>query len=622
MKRIYKKLAWGLVAALAVASTACEDFDQMNKNPGGITADKVQPMYLLSPYLVQSTLNADLWQRIENLGTEHFSQYFINEPKYENQTCQCNDSWSVWYWNQAYTWITNLNKVIEICDPETTINRNNIQQAARVWKVWVYTRLTDYFGDVPYFEVNKTYGAAPKYDKQEDIYRDMLKELAEASAAFNDRGYDELGGSADPIFNGDISRWIQLANTLRLRLAMRVSYADPTLAKQEAAAAVAAPGGFITEDVTVWKQRDYYQNIGANLFYTFPHYWGKSLAMSRSMERVLTNLGGIAVTKPANRTEPKKPYTEWTVTPEAVTWYKDSIPAVVDPRGLIMFDVTSAGTLASYSRTRETVNGKKVWKYTADYRGRWSGIEAGMPVTEANEPNNNCVNNSRLGSFFITPQRPDNYLASSDAPTDAELVVAEARDQILVYANEVDFLLAEACIRGYISGDAKTHYENGIRKSMKFYNRDKTLITDATIDAYLASTMKNQMGTSVAFNDSEGSDTDETNYNSKLHKIITQKYIAGFPEAGFEAWADYRRTGIPALDPMRGAVTGSVKEWNADDWKGSLRRIQYPMDEHNLNPNIDEALQRMGGTDAVSARMWWDARTTIVKVPKTPYENK
>lgn len=191
---------------------------------------------------------------------------------------------------------------------------------------------------------------------------------------------------------------------------------------------------------------------------------------------------------------------------------------------------------------------------------------------------------------------------------------SESLDEVVVTALGIK---RQAKALGYavqdVKGDAKTYYENGVRKSMQFYNRDKELISNNVIDAYLRSTSKNLMGTSPAFNDSEGGDTDETNHNSKLFKIIIQKYLALFPEGSQEAYNDYRRLGIPALDPMPGLVEKAVQNVGAWDWQGSVRRLTYPAIENDVNTaNIKEAIDRMGGKDETSTRMWWDARQSIV----------
>ena len=186
-------------------------------------------------------------------------------------------------------------------------------------------------------------------------------------------------------------------------------------------------------------------------------------------------------------------------------------------------------------------------------------------------------------------------------PDTKDATIYRNHPQTLMYVNEVSFLLAEAAWRGWITGSAKDFYERGIRESMSVVN-----IEQDKVDSYLQSTMKNGYGVSVKFDDVDN------NRNTQLDKIITQKYIGGFPYNGFEAWNDYRRLGIPTLDPFAMPAEGSVQEKGAMDWKGSLRRVIYPTGETIKNAeNYKEAAARYEFGDNTKSRMWWDARKTI-----------
>jgi hypothetical protein len=148
---------------------------------------------------------------------------------------------------------------------------------------------------------------------------------------------------------------------------------------------------------------------------------------------------------------------------------------------------------------------------------------------------------------------------------------------VMLYA-ESAFLRAEAALRGWGPGTAQEWYEEGIRASMQHFG-----VTDAAaIDAYLARP-------GVAFAEA---DTDE----ARLERIITQKWIALFTD-GFEAWAEYRRTGYPRLQPIPtpGETDGAVPS-----------RVLYVQEEYNTNrANVEAAAARIGG-DRMTTRVWWD----------------
>jgi Starch-binding associating with outer membrane len=160
---------------------------------------------------------------------------------------------------------------------------------------------------------------------------------------------------------------------------------------------------------------------------------------------------------------------------------------------------------------------------------------------------------------------------------------------------ELQFNIAEAINRGWISGNATTYYENGIRSSMSFYgitDGASISITDQDTDAVLATTtvsVTNYLAqTSVAY---------AGNNITGLNQILTQKYLAFFQNSGFEAFYNYRRTGIPAFHAGPGTGNTGVipKRW------------LYPSDESFYNEaNLKAALTRQftTGVDDVNNDLW------------------
>lgn len=118
---------------------------------------------------------------------------------------------------------------------------------ARIWRVWIYHRLTDLFGDVPYFDAAKgptEQNYTPKYDDQKAIYMDMLKELDEA-AQHLDPAFPSFG-SSDLIYNGDVVKWKKFAYSMMLRLGLRLTKVENDTAEKWVKKAI--DGGVITED--------------------------------------------------------------------------------------------------------------------------------------------------------------------------------------------------------------------------------------------------------------------------------------------------------------------------------------------------------------------------------------
>lgn len=173
-------------------------------------------------------------------------------------------------------------------------------------------------------------------------------------------------------------------------------------------------------------------------------------------------------------------------------------------------------------------------------------------------------------------------------------------------AAETMFLKAEAALKGWISGDAKTYYEDGIRLSMEQYGvgtaETEKYINDNTSTP--ASHSKDPRGDKYDYSRKstvtvswEGANNDE----EKLERIITQKWIANFP-MGLEAWAEFRRTGYPELAP---AIDNLSKGVITDNFRG-MRRLSYPYTEKDYNrANYDAAVQALGGKDDASVDLFW-----------------
>jgi hypothetical protein len=142
-------------------------------------------------------------------------------------------------------------------------------------------------------------------------------------------------------------------------------------------------------------------------------------------------------------------------------------------------------------------------------------------------------------------------------------------------ASETAFNIAEGINRGWTTGDAAAHYTNGITQSMKFYG-----VQQEDIDAFLL-----QPSVTYAGNNATG-----------LNQILTQKYVAFFQNSGWQAYFNYRRTGVPVFD---------VGPANENGAKIPLR-FTYPQSEYTNNGiNVKEAVQRQfGGSDTRNDVMW------------------
>lgn len=236
-----------LLATLSMFS--CTDkFDELNTDKTKLTeldAVGVGNAFAAAQYRsVQAS-----WQTFQSLFADLQSQYYanvaINFPSDRNVMV---GSWLNGAWNGFYSSaIPPILGVLENTKPGGSAANPAIYAIANIWKVQMYLPRTDYWGPIPYSKV----GSGEKiveYDAQDAIYKDFFASLKQATAdlqAF--RGTTVSLGANDQIYGGNVDKWIRFANSMRLRLALRVSAVDPAMAKAEAEAAVA--GGVLENNV-------------------------------------------------------------------------------------------------------------------------------------------------------------------------------------------------------------------------------------------------------------------------------------------------------------------------------------------------------------------------------------
>ena len=134
---------------------------------------------------------------------------------------------------------------------------------AQVIKVAAMHRVTDAFGPIPYSQIGANGEIATPYDSQEVTYDTFFEELNAAIATLNEHPNEQLVPTADYIYKGDVKKWIKFANSLKLRLAIRIAYANPVKAQQMAEEAVKPANGGVIEsnaDNATWNYFETSQN--------------------------------------------------------------------------------------------------------------------------------------------------------------------------------------------------------------------------------------------------------------------------------------------------------------------------------------------------------------------------
>ena len=394
--------------------------------------------------------------------------------------------------------------------------RANIYQMSRIWKAYVFMVLVDTYGDVPYFDAAKGYSDGINLPKYDDQKLIYDDILKELDEATKALDATKSIESGDLFYKGNIAQWKKLGNSLLLRAAMRYTKVDEAKAKTYVAKAIDPANGGVMTANT--------DNalIAFNSTFNSPN-----ANFFQGTER-----GNVYLGKP----------------------FVDYLKTTGDPRSRVIAVKYELPANPIATAGKEDTD-------PANQQGAPYGYNESTISTEPNFP-------GKSGSAFKYSQINRRTLGKIDAP---EFFVTYAQTQLL---------LAEAAQRGYITGDAKTYYETGVRahmNQMAQYDVSAAIPT-ASQDTYLTA---NPFATATA-----------------LNQINTQYWIASFLN-GSEAWANFRRSGFPALtkNPYPGADP-SVKDF--------IRRLVYPVLEKSVNTaNYNAAVARQG-PDELGTHIFWD----------------
>ena len=243
-----------IVGVLALSLfTAC-DFQKVNTNEfellpeeglmdgisigGPITA--MQKCVFPVGTQADGTSVANRYQTAYNLAADCWSGYFGQNNNWggpNNLNYFLKDGWVASSYTESYSTIVPLWQDLK---GKTETQFPEVFALAQILKISAWHKATDMFGPIPYKEAGKGLITVP-YDSQEEVYKAMFKELSDAIEVltkYADNGNSKLLPNADAVYAGDVHKWVVYANSLMLRLAMRVYYADAALSKKYALQAV------------------------------------------------------------------------------------------------------------------------------------------------------------------------------------------------------------------------------------------------------------------------------------------------------------------------------------------------------------------------------------------------
>lgn len=528
MIKILKKIALIIGVITILLQTSCEkDFEKMNTNPNAYTSPDINLLFTYS--IIEAAggpgyTNNPLYYNCKLAGA--FMQYFASlntwqwtGDKYLKKTSYDDALYNGTYAQQVKEVIQSISLTKN--DPEL-VNKLAIN---RIWKVYIFHRATDFYGDIPYFEAGKGFlerTFKPKFDKQSDIYADMLKELEEAALQLTP--LKPTFGTSDFIYNGDVNKWKTFSYSLMLRLGMRLTKVDPALAETWVKKAIT--GGVMK----------------SNSDNAFLRHSTGTLMNVYSEGSEMTAGEGVPPSSKGNG------YGKMSKT------FVDQLKTTNDPRS--PFYIT-------------------LWEGNAD--------PSKMPVSTLISTQKGLPNG--YDASTIKSVYPD-WVSNVDMPKISEInlntVSNYSTPTVFLQYAEIELLLAEAALRGWKSGNVKTHYDNAVRASMLIESiyPGGIRVDPIKIDEYLVA---NPFLTGT--------------FDEQMKQIHTQFWVCLFMN-NIEVWANYRRTGYPALIPTN---------YPSNETGGKIpRRVPYPSSEASRNPDNYKAAVDRQGPDLFTTRVWWD----------------
>lgn len=542
-------------ALLAGISSSCSDSYMEDLNTDKSKANSIDPNAQLTTAELQTYGDLGMVEIYRNY-LYAFTQQLMgcwNTTNYGGRhTVDNNEMGRIWtsFYPKA---IKNLTDAIHRSAEDE--NRKNINAILRIYRVYMMSVITDIYGDAPYSEAGLGYLKEiynPKYDTQEDIYNDFFTELKDAASAL-DAANDRITG--DVIYNGDVAKWIKLANSLRLRYAMRISDVAPEKARKEFEDALTSEGGVLTSgsDDALIKYMDISFSFGQD---SYTDYRGNALSQL------------LFGNDPANNPS------------YLCSTFFNQLYNTKDPRTFMIARFYYDGLMSQTSPDNRI-------DLTDEITGKGIAMNPCQPGAFSYDPWPQGYDSDMMKEIAKTNPSVETTMARETEPKLANNFLRGDNPGVVMTCAEVNLLLAEASLKKWhTGGTVEGFYSKGVRAAMDFladnYGYDR--ISDNDFNAYIAD-----------------NGTGHTEQQAKA-AINTQAWILHFTNPA-ECWANVRRSGYPRLKSPAEYGFGQYLTGGKD----IPVRLCYPTLESSYNkPGYDEALKRMGGKDSWNTHVWWD----------------
>ena len=539
------KLILGLLLAAGLIWSCTKDFEELNTNPNSPVD---VPAINIFTNAVVNSIGGQLggWIQHTYLGVwcqQWCKVQYIDEDRYMPRDMSG-------YFQGPYT--GELKNLTIVINKTSEAGETSLEGAARALRVWIFSYLTDVWGDVPYSEALQGFNVdgtiTPKYDRQEDIYNDLIAQLEEANTLLT--GTTENFGGGDLIYGGDPVKWRKFANSLKLRLLNR---------------AAGTPWTF-TYDM-VGTQPDVTTTPGAAALANADTKIGEMLADPATYPIFTSNDDDASLSYPGLP-------------------YRNPIFNALYTRTDQAVSQTMVNWLLARQDPRIHIYAQPTPNSVATPPLQYIGFQNGRGVTSAYFPET-----SLLGTKIAYNETSPLYVLTYDETqfTVAEYQMRKGNDAAAQAAYEAGI---EASMARWGCADGAT-----VRPSWGSDNSFTYASTGQVVDyaAYLADPLVAWGGTDA----------------QKFQKICEQRWAAIFGE-GVQAYSEIRRTGYPErifeyeLEgayyehmglPIRLQYALSEDTYNSDN-----------LAQARINQNIESINEGMFSTDGIKSQVWWNTR--------------
>ena len=550
----------------ATVFSCTDDFNEINEQPDALSTSDVSAKFFvttLQQQFLRPTM-VPLWFG-DLIHPDGFSGQISNG--YANSDWTGDLGWvynsfytdlGAWDWYAAYN--STLTSYMNLVKEGGPLENNQYYAIGLVMKGFYYTQFTETHGMIPYSEASDPNIALPKYDAQIDVYKGVIADLNQAITLIADNQNTgegiELLGENDVIFNGDMQNWKKLANSLKLRIALR-AHGSPgedfsaSVASEAVASGVLADTDALfaafTTETNIWGGSASYGDI-------WHSFTGSQWKATEAMVNILKSnddprLGEI--TKPS----------------------VGGIITIMKPDS----DSENFSLIAEHLEFLENTLNASGLVLDTDYT--WDETATDLTITMPDNTNYLGLP-SRLSGKIKDFMHKDLFSDPSDWVTQKTNEGGRIFPTILLTSADSHFMIAEAITKGLVSGDANSYYQIGLEKAMVLWE------TSTTSD-FLASEMGSLNGSS----------------EQNLERIATQRWLTNYTN-GYESWAIVRDTGYPSA-----AMVTSTNN-NIISFAGELngeypQRLRYGTSVYTSNAANAEAAVSAQGPDEMATSLWF-----------------